>query len=51
MADPNDAAGILYTLELKHAGARKPEEIRSTVFRVTRRGNAFEFSVEDQTYR
>ena len=48
---PPEAQAILVGLEQKHAGARKPEEIRSTVFRVTHRGNAFEFSVEDQTYR
>ena len=48
---PKEAEAILVGLERKHAGARKPEEIRSTVFRVTRRGSAFEFSVEDQTYR
>src|SRR3954447_4066760 len=48
---PAEAQAILVGLEQKRAGARKPEEIRSTVFRVTHRGNAFEFSVEDQTYR
>ena len=49
---PAEAQAILVGLEQKHAGARaKPEDIRSTVFRVTHRGAAFEFSVEDQTYR
>ena len=48
---PPEAQAILVDLEQKRAGARKPEEIRSTVFRVTHRGSAFEFSVEDQTYR
>ncbi len=48
---PPEAQAILVGLEQKHAGARKPEQIRSTAFRVTRKGNAFEFSVEDQSYR
>jgi hypothetical protein len=48
---PAEAQAILVGLEQKRAGARKPEEIRSTVFRVTHRGSTFEFSVEDQTYR
>ncbi len=48
---PPEAQAILVGLERKHAGARKPEEIRSTVFRVTHQGSAFVFSVEDQTYR
>ena len=48
---PPEAQAILEGLERKHAGARKPEEIRSTAFRVTRKGTAFEFSVEDQSYR
>jgi hypothetical protein len=48
---PPEAQAILVGLEQKHAGARKPEDIRSTVFRVTHRGSAFEFSVEDQSYR
>ncbi len=48
---PAKAQTILFTLEQKKAGTRKPETIRSTVFRVTRNGKAFEFSVEDQTYR
>jgi hypothetical protein len=48
---PPEAQAILEGLEKQRAGARKREEIRSTVFRVTHRGNSFEFSVEDQTYR
>jgi len=48
---PPDAQSILYTLERKYAGARKPETIRGTVFRVKHTGNRFEFSVEDQSYR
>jgi hypothetical protein len=48
---PPDAQAILIDLERKQAGGRKPETIRGTVFRVTRKGNAFEFSVIDQTYR
>jgi hypothetical protein len=48
---PQEAQAVLVDLERKRAGARKPEEIRSTVFRVTRRGSVFEFSVEDQSYR
>jgi hypothetical protein len=48
---PPEAQAILEGLERKRAGARKKEEIRSTVFRVTHRGSAFEFSVEDQSYR
>jgi hypothetical protein len=41
----------LYSLEQKHAGARKPEAIRRTVFRVKNTGDGFEFSVEEQSYR
>jgi hypothetical protein len=48
---PPEAQAILEGLEQKRAGSRKKEEIRSTVFRVTHRGSAFEFSVEDQSYR
>ena len=48
---PPEAQAILTGLEQKQAGARKPETIRGTVFRVTRTGNAFEFSVIDQSYR
>lgn len=48
---PPETQAILYGLERKHAGARKPETIRGTVFRVKHTGNRFEFSVEDQTYR
>lgn len=48
---PNDAAGILYTLEKNYAGARTKESIRGTVFRVKHTGGTFQFSVEDQSYR
>lgn len=48
---PPKAQAILFTLEQNKAGARKPETIRSTVFRVTHVGKTFEFSVEEQTYR
>lgn len=48
---PPKAQAVLITLEQKKAGTRKPEAIRSTVFRVTHTGKTFEFSVEDQTYR
>jgi hypothetical protein len=48
---PAEAQNILYTLEQKHAGGRKPEQIRRTVFRVTHTGDRFEFSVEEQFYR
>ena len=48
---PPEAQAILVGLEQKHAGARKPEQIRSTAFRVTHKGDAFEFTVEDQSYR
>lgn len=48
---PPAAQTILYNLEQKHAGTRKPEQIRRTVFRVNRTGEGFEFSVEEQFYR
>jgi hypothetical protein len=48
---PPPAQAILYGLEQKHAGARKPEQIRRTVFRVKPTGQGFEFSVEEQFYR
>jgi hypothetical protein len=48
---PAEAQAILYDLEQKRAGGRKREAIRHTVFRVTRSGNRFEFSVEEQFYR
>jgi hypothetical protein len=48
---PPESAGILIGLERKRAGARKPDTIRGTVFRVTHNGDRFEFSVIDQTYR
>jgi hypothetical protein len=48
---PDQAQAILYDLEQKRAGGRKPEQIRRTVFRVTRSGTRFVFSVEEQFYR
>jgi hypothetical protein len=48
---PREAQAILNNLEQKHAGGRSPEQIRHTVFRVTRTGEVFEFSVEEQFYR
>jgi hypothetical protein len=48
---PADTQAILYDLERKRAGVRKPEQIRRTVFRVSRSGERFEFSVEEQSYR
>lgn len=48
---PPKAQAILTSLEQKQAGTRKPDTIRSTVFRVTRTGQTFEFSVVEQTYR
>jgi hypothetical protein len=47
---PAAAQAILYELEQKHAG-RTPQEIRQTVFRVTRSGERFVFSVEEQFSR
>ena len=48
---PAAAQDIIYDLELKRAEGRKREQIRHTVFRVTRTGDRFAFSVEDQSYR
>ena len=48
---PPEAQAIIYTLEQERAGGRKPEQIRRTVFRVTRTGDRFVFSVEEQFYR
>jgi hypothetical protein len=48
---PAEAQAVLVGLERKHAGTRTPEEIRATFFRVTRKGETFEFSVDDQSYR
>ena len=48
---PPEAQAILINLEQKQAGTRKPDTIRSTVFRVTHAGTNFEFSVADQTYQ
>ncbi|HJQ82294.1 MAG TPA: hypothetical protein VJ828_20195 [Lacipirellulaceae bacterium] len=48
---PPDTEAILLGLEQKHAGERKPDEIRHTVFRVTPVGDRFQLSVEQQSYR
>lgn len=47
---PPETQAIIYGLEQQHAGGRKPEEIRRTVFRVTPIEDRFEFSVEEQIY-
>jgi hypothetical protein len=48
---PPETQAILFGLEQRQAGKRKPEEIRRTIFRVTPEGDKFEFSVEQQFYR
>jgi hypothetical protein len=48
---PPKTQGILFALEQQRAGGRKTEQIRHTVFRVTPKGDQFEFSVEEQSYR
>jgi hypothetical protein len=48
---PPKTQAILYELEQKRAGGRKPEQIRQTTFRVTPKGDQFVFSVEAQSYR
>jgi hypothetical protein len=48
---PPDTQAILFGLEQKKAGTRTPGQIRRTVFRVTRKGAGFEFSVEEQSYQ
>jgi hypothetical protein len=48
---PDETATLLLDLEQKSAGGRTPEQIRRTIFRVTRNGNRFEFSVAEQAYR
>jgi hypothetical protein len=48
---PPKTQSILYHLEQKRAGGRKPEQILHTVFRVTAIADQFEFSVEEQSYR
>jgi hypothetical protein len=48
---PPETQAILYGLEQKRAGGRKPEQIRHTIFRVTAVADRFEFSVEEQSYR
>ncbi|MEX2169302.1 MAG: hypothetical protein WD851_08325 [Pirellulales bacterium] len=41
---------ILLGLEQQRAGERTREQIKRTVFRVTREGSEFQFSIEEQTY-
>jgi hypothetical protein len=48
---PDETATLLLDLEQKSAEGRTPEQIRRTIFRVTRNGNRFGFSVEEQSYR
>ncbi len=48
---PPETQAILFGLEQKKAGNRTPQQIRRTVFRVTRQGDGFEFSVEEQSYQ
>ncbi len=48
---PAEAQAIITGLEQKQAGGRPAEQIRRTVFRVTRTGDRFEFSVEEQSYK
>jgi hypothetical protein len=48
---PPEASGLLYALEQQAAGGRSIEEVRKTIFRVARKGNGFEFSVEQQEFR
>ena len=44
-------AGLLLGLEKQAADGRPAEEISRTVFRVRKKGDAYEFSVEDQQFR
>lgn len=48
---PPATQAILFRLEQQQAKGRRPEDIRRTVFRVTPKGDHFEFSVISQTYR
>jgi len=48
---PPETQAILYDLERREAGGRRPDEIRRTIFRVTPKGDKFEFSVDQQFYR
>lgn len=48
---PPQTQSILFALEQKRAGDRTPEQIRHTVFRVLPKGDRFEFTVEEQSYR
>lgn len=47
---PNEAAGRLLGLEQQAADGRTMDQIQRTVFRVTREGGQFQFSVEEQVY-
>jgi hypothetical protein len=47
---PPNTQAILFGLEQQKAGNRTREQVRRTVFRVTRKGPGFEFSVEEQSY-
>lgn len=48
---PQNAQAILYGLEQQAAGGKSVESIRKTIFRVTPKGNAFDFSVDEQQLR
>ncbi len=48
---PPKTQAILFGLERQAAGGRPPTSIRRTVFRVTPKGDEFEFSVVSQAYR
>ena len=48
---PPETQAILFGLEQQAAKGHRPEDIRSTVFRVTPQGEQFEFSVVSQAYR
>jgi hypothetical protein len=48
---PPETQAILLQLEQQYAKGRPREQIRLTVFRVTPKGEGFEFSVINQTYR
>jgi hypothetical protein len=48
---PPPAQAILQDLERKQAGSRSVDQVLLTVYRVTPKGDSFEFSVEEQQYR
>ena len=48
---PPETQKILFDLEQSRAAGRTPEQIRRTVYRVTRTGDRFQFAVEEQSYR